>query len=73
MKTRTNLYEQLTEENQDILKNHKYKAISRSCLNTLKDNYYVIDLPIGEAQNIHMLIYDEVFELVTFYRLFKNN
>tara|TARA_R110000803_G_scaffold131141_7_gene198446 strand:+ start:1712 stop:1939 length:228 start_codon:yes stop_codon:yes gene_type:complete len=70
----TNLFEQLSKENQDKLYNYKHKMIAKGCLNFLKDNNYSIDTPVMMASEILDITRGcnfRVFDLNEFYQLFN--
>jgi hypothetical protein len=69
------LFEQLSKEDQDKMKNYEHKMIAKKCLDFLKDNWFSIDTPVMIASNTLDIVrgncYD-TFKLYEFYNLFEN-
>ena len=72
---KTNLFEQLSKENQDKLYNYKHKMIAKRCLEFLKNNHFCIDTTVMTASDILDIARGgslEPFDLNEFYNLFTN-
>ena len=70
---RTNLFEQLSKENQDKLYNYKHKMIAKRCMEFLKENHFSVDTPVMIAGDTLDITRDDnfkVFSLNEFYNLF---
>lgn len=66
------LYQRLSKENQSKINNYEYETLKEIAISALKNNFFFNELKLREVKIIYDCIYDGIFDLHEFYKLFND-